>query len=198
MSRVVIWSGGADSTAMLDYFAGVSCKDYPVRAVSVVSHPYMRKEFMRCQTVAQKEYLKLAKKRGYWIDHERIRMSGNFKVEFPEESMPQQMCVWLGTIMPCVSDGDEVAFGYIKPDCMWHYRSEFVSAFHAMCAIKGVSAKVEFPFEWSEKYQIFDMLKSAGIPGRCWWSCDHPVGGKKCGECQKCKKEKGANSGRQE
>lgn len=94
-------------------------------------------------------------------------------------------------IAQCITDDDVVMFAYIKADAMWHYRHEFVSAFDALMALKGVRAKVRFPFEWKTKREIFDDLKKAMVPDHCWWSCEMPKGnGSRCGRCPKCEEVK--------
>jgi 3'-phosphoadenosine 5'-phosphosulfate sulfotransferase (PAPS reductase)/FAD synthetase len=52
MSRwVVVWSGGADSTYLLHWYATYSSIQNPVYAITVDSHPQLDKKFMVAQRV---------------------------------------------------------------------------------------------------------------------------------------------------
>lgn len=183
-SDMVVWSGGADSTYLLNHYATVSCEEYPVRAVTVIRHPYLCSDQLAMQNKARKNYLKFAKSKGYHVSCETVAISGSFS--FKHSDVSAQMLMWLTAIAPCVGEGDTVCFAYIKEDGMWHHKQKFVDAFHSLCAVKGVSAELKFPFEWTHKYQILDRLKANRVPKLCYWTCDHPVSGKACGKCEKC------------
>jgi 7-cyano-7-deazaguanine synthase in queuosine biosynthesis len=181
---VIIWSGGADSTALLDYYAGSSSEDYPTIALSVSGHPYLSKAFVRKQNEVQKRYLKHAKGRGYHIRHERMRFSGNF--EWGDAKSLNQAVMWLSAIIQVIKDKDQVLMGYIRRDDFWHYRREYEDAFRAACLAKGIEAKIGFPFEWDEKADILRRLKKAKVPDSCWFTCERTKAGKACGTCNKC------------
>jgi len=184
VSNVVVWSGGADSTALLHHYAGISCEDYPIRAISVTGYPYISKKQITLQMSAMKNYMVFAKKKGYHINFETVKVSGNFT--YTAKNVPPQTAMWVGAVMPCVSDGDTLMFGYIKHDGVWHFRDKLEGAFNAICALKGIEAKIAFPFEWTHKYQILDRLKRAKVPKMCYWTCEDPSGSKYCGKCDKC------------
>lgn len=74
--NVIIWSGGADSTALLEYYAGVSSKDYPVHAISISAHPNLRDTQLSAEKKARERYLDLARKKGYWIRTQEIEFGG--------------------------------------------------------------------------------------------------------------------------
>ena len=189
MSNVVIWSGGADSTWVLDHYAGVSSEDFPIRAVSIVAHPNLNKEFLKAQSIAQKNYLVLAKKRGYHIEHEKVSVRGNLKWGNPPDSFIHasgQPVMWLSALIQAVGDGDRALLGYIRGDCFWHIRDKFEGAFNAMCALKGVKAELSYPVEYQHKAGVLRKLKEAKIPDRCWFSCDQTTDGRPCNKCSKC------------
>jgi len=192
--NIVVWSGGADSTWLLHHWAGASSEDHRVVALTVRHHRFLSKPFLKAQRKAQEAYLKLAKKRGYHIDHQMIRVDGHFSWGVDVNSGPRgrgcptaQAIMWLYAIMQVVGDGDKVLVGYIKGDSFWHYRDEFARTFDAMCKLKGVRATLVYDLEWQSKPDILRLLKKARIPQRCWFSCES-VGedGKACGNCSKC------------
>jgi 7-cyano-7-deazaguanine synthase in queuosine biosynthesis len=185
--NVVVWSGGVDSTYTLNWLAGTSSRDYPVVAVSVTKYPQINEMQMMLQNRAQKEYLKFAKKKGFHIEHQRISVSGNLVFHYEGGEAMAQPIAWLSSVMPCLKKEDNVYFAYIRNDCFWHNRHKFEKVFDAICEMKGIEAKLKYPFEWTHKAQILGRLKKAKVPDRCWHSCDKPVNNKACGKCSKCK-----------
>jgi len=188
MTYLVAWSGGADSTAVLQHYAEASSQDYPTRAISIAGHPQLNKKFMHAQEWARVNYLAWAKKRGLHIRHERIHMAGNFELRTTgEEQWRAQPLLWLSVLLQAVGDGDEVLLGYIRNDGFWHVRHLFEAAFAAGCALKGVTATLTFPGEWWTKADVLERLRKARVPDRCWFTCEQTQDGKPCGACSKCK-----------
>jgi 7-cyano-7-deazaguanine synthase in queuosine biosynthesis len=191
MSNLVLWSGGADSTYLLDRWARVSSEHYPVRAVTVIEHPKLSKPFLKAQRAAQLEYLAHARKKGYHIKHEIVRVQGSFawgvEGNSGDHGRPTaQSLMWLHAIGQVIGDEDKVIVGYIRGDAFWHFRDEFEATFKAMCKLKGVQAELRYDLEWQYKADILRLLKKAKIPQRCWFSCESTTDGKPCGACSKC------------
>lgn len=184
--NVVIWSGGADSTYILDHYAGVSSEDYPVVALSVVEHTHLKREQVKIQNEAQARYLAHAKKKGYHIKHEKVSVRGNFQLFADVQNGMGQPLLWFVYLLSCVGENDTVHLGYIKGDSFWHNRTIFEDAFKALCRLKGLKAALSYPCEWDQKVNILEKLKKAKVPNDCWWSCDHPEDGKVCKGCEKC------------
>lgn len=196
-SNIVVWSGGADSTWVLHHYAGVSSEDYPVRALSIASHPYLSKPFMKAQAVARNNYLALAKKRGYHIKYEKMTVGGNWIWKKPPDSFEHntaQPLMWLSALSQAVGDGDSVLMGYIRGDCFWHTRSEFEKAFKAICELKGVNATLKYPVEYDSKASVLLKLKKAKVPASCWFSCEDTKDGTPCNECVCCDEIKAAKA----
>jgi 7-cyano-7-deazaguanine synthase in queuosine biosynthesis len=190
MSYLVAWSGGADSTAVLQHYAEASSQDYPVRAISIAWHPQLRLKFMQAQAAARKQYLKWAKARGYHLRSERMYWVGSFQMMVGREGWEaptSQPTLWLSALLQVVGEGDTVLMGYIQHDSFWHTRHLFEAAFAAGCALKGVTAELKFPGEWWSKADVLDRLRKARVPDRCWFTCEQTQDGKPCGVCAKCR-----------
>jgi len=183
---LVAWSGGADSTLLLDWYAETSSKVQQVVALSVTGHPHLFAEFVKKQNEVQKRYLKHLRRKGYHVQHQRMEMSGTFSFGEPKTDAIAQPLVWLSTIVQVVQDGDRVLMGYIRDDCFWHNRHLFEKAFHSLCRLKGVDVKLEYPLEWEEKVGVLRRLKRGKVPDSCWFSCEKTKNGKPCGKCSKC------------
>jgi len=182
---VVVWSGGADSTCLLNHYAGVSSEDWPIVALSVVAYPHISRPLLQKQAEVQKRYLEWAKRRGYHIKHHTMRVTGSFG--YGREGNAPQPSLWLAALSQILDERDRVMMGYIRTDDVWHCMSEFRDVFDAFCKLKEFKhAKLEFPFEWEHKVDILRRLKKGKVPDRCWFSCDHTKDGKPCGQCSKC------------
>lgn len=182
--NVVLWSGGADSTAVLNHWGGVSCEDYPIVALSIVAHPCLNEHQIKKQNEVQARYLKHAKRKGYHIKHMKMEFSGDFS--WKDTASPQP-CMWLSALLQVIQDGDTVFCGYIRSDCVWHRIHEFKSIFSASCALKEIDATLKFPWEWERKVDILRRLRKGKVPDSCWFSCDDTNNGRACRKCSKCK-----------
>lgn len=185
--QVVVWSGGADSTCLLQYYAKYSSKEKPVTAITIDGYPQISKGQLECQRFAQKRYLRFAKKEGLFIEHLKIKVEASSECAIESgKNRSVQPVMWLSAIMPFVNDGDTVCFSYIHKDGIWKSKAEFEKAFYSLCKLKGVDAKLEFSLDEWRKYQVLNYLKEEGITHNMWWACERPIRKKPCGVCYKC------------
>jgi 7-cyano-7-deazaguanine synthase in queuosine biosynthesis len=183
---VVLWSGGADSTLVLNDYSKVSSEGYPLIALSITGHPNLHGPFVKAQNAAQKRYLKFAKRKGYHIKHYRMKVGGNF-VWGGDHSGTAQPTVWLGALAHVIGHNDTVLAGYTQNDGFWHFNHQFREAFKAICALKELKGvTIEFPLEYTEKKNVLRRLVDGKIPASCWFSCDSTRNSKPCGRCSKC------------
>lgn len=182
MSHVVIWSGGADSTASLYYWAGVSCRSWPVRALTIVDHKNINTNQLKAQARAQKRFLQLAEKRKLHIKHHRLILKGNCDARDSSQSE-----LWLCHLFPYFNDEETIHFGYIRRDDFWHFGERFKKTFDALAAARDKPPTLELGQEWKEKWEILEYLRKNKVPDNCWWTCE--MVGKNlrpCGKCKKC------------
>lgn len=190
---LVIYSGGADSTLLLDEKARAE-DGAPVVALTVEEHPQLHSLQLEGQRRARAAYLAWA------TAHKRKLTLVALRVTTPAYGLtdgggvtadnPQAM-VWMAMLLPYVRSGDRVHLGFIKADEFWHTRALFDQAFAAMCAWKGIKATVHYDLEWATKTEVVLRLQALKIPPRCIWTCDEPLsngaGPIACGTCHKCK-----------
>ena len=185
--RVVVWSGGADSTYLLHWYATYSSIQNPVHAITVDSHPQLNKKFMAAQRTARSRYLKFAEKSGLHIEVHTVSQDYSEKTLIGiGENVSGQPMMWLCSIMPFIQDDDMVYFSYIFEDGIWHHKKEFQDVFYSICRLKNIDATLEFPLEEFRKYQILKRLSEYEIKDNMWWSCEEPKNKKPCGVCYKC------------
>jgi 7-cyano-7-deazaguanine synthase in queuosine biosynthesis len=199
--RVVLWSGGLDSTLVLHGLALESTNNwqvrgyYPIHTFSIDVHPQIEKVQLAAQRVARKRYLAWATKKskqhspspGLWLQHHDLELTDHTS---EEANSSGQAHLWLSMLVPYLRDGDLVHFGYIRGDDFWHYRTVFVRALHAMAEMCQIKVTPVFPLEWEWKPEVVAKLLEYNIPSNTYWTCESPV--KKgrqilpCGKCHKC------------
>jgi hypothetical protein len=189
MARMVVWSGGIDSTAALQRATRVASPDNPVRALVVTGHPSLSDPFMRAQAAARARYLTWTRAKGRHVVVEEVGFTGTFVSRYQDEgAWRMQPLFWLEAAAQAVGDGDVVTLGYVKRDSFWHIRREYEAAFMALCALKGIHATVEYPWEWHEKDDVLGVLRAEEVPDDCWFTCEMTgEDGVPCGTCHKCR-----------
>jgi len=217
--HVVLWSGGFDSTAILGGLLE-NRQRLPVTALAVAAHPQLDANQLEAQRRARVAFGARAAARKESFQHvelalgvqdsarPRRRRLGARDVVFNPVSVTgvnPQATLWFSLVMPYVEDGDLVHMGYIRGDDFWHERAAFEAAFHAVCAMKRIDARLCYPLAMCTKVDVVRALRDSKIPPTCVWTCDRPQGtsgdcGPKalraarkvrtirpCGECGKCR-----------
>ncbi len=184
--HVVVWSGGADSTALLEYYSQSSCKAYPVIALTVRGMLNINPGQFVNQRIVQERFKRWAKRHGRHIEYSVITIG---KAPIPCNS---QSIWWLCHLFPYIRQNMIVHFGYIRGDDFWHFKGRFVQAFNALCVVGSEKdepnkAKLEFDYEWTRKKEVLVKLREAKVPGNCWWTCEGSTSKKACGKCNKCR-----------
>ena len=172
---VVAWSAGPDSTLVIERL--FARKDTPgplvVHALTVTSHNQMERRQFEGQKRAQARYLRRLESTPYHLDVTTINIDavGTAGVV----AYNPQSFVWLMAVMPYAENGDRVHFGYLKGDDIWHSMTPFVKAFEALCRLKGITASLHPPLEWSTKDEVVRELGRFGVLPKHVWTCEEPI-----------------------
>jgi len=183
--KLVVWSGGLDSTVLLtDIAEKFSTKKNPVLAYSFVVN-FLNKNKVVMERRARKAYLRWAKKRGYNIDYQEINIS--FSDTIPRGGWSQGL-FWFSFITPFIPKNCDTYFGYVQGDSIWLAVSSFHKAFTNLCYIGDKeSTKLFYPFSYKKKWEIIKKAAEYGIPKECFWTCEEPIKvGRFIQLCKKC------------
>ena len=183
--KLLVWSGGLDSTMLLNNLAKDSSKENPVYAFSFdADFIDDRKNEMESQ--ARRNYLAYAQKQGYHIKHEIVSLKATVS---PYKTWGQQKS-WLSFILPYIPDDCDVYYAYIQGDCIWPAIDNYMKIFQEFKYLGGFQTScLEFPFCFKEKWQVLKEYQEAEIPQDCFWTCEHPSSKGKieaCGICEPC------------
>jgi len=179
----VIWSGGLDSTYLLDQIARIySTQEQQVYTISFI-YPHIDKNKELMEKRARKKYLSYARKKGYNIESFVLNIAD--APPMGGRGLKQQI-LWMLLSLPYVWDNSVMHFGYVRKDDFWHYRHRFDKIAKQIGKIKELSS-VEMA------YDLEDVDKSnliGKIPDGMFWYCESPKKIKKrivpCGTCCCC------------
>jgi 7-cyano-7-deazaguanine synthase in queuosine biosynthesis len=105
----------------------------------------------------------------------------------------KQNCIWmLHAAYHCDTHIDEVQIGYVLNDCSVSFIPEMQRFWKALTAFTGLTSKKLPPL----KFPLIKHMKSEMEHEMPWdltknvWFCEVPHGGKPCGSCQSCTRQK--------
>jgi len=169
--KLVVWSGGLDSTLLLDNLAKESTKENPVETISFLPN-FIDSGKMKAEKRARRNYLYYAKRKGYHIKNKTIRVSGNAQPTYT--GWAQQLC-WLSFILPYIPDDCDVYFGFVQGDGVWRAVNHFYEIFTQFKYVRhAVNVELHFPFDDKKKWEVLRDFRKARIPYDCFWTCEHP------------------------
>jgi 7-cyano-7-deazaguanine synthase in queuosine biosynthesis len=195
VKKLVVWSGGADSTLVLhDLAKAESIEPFPepVRSISF--------EVSQCpgapeQARARARILEWFKAREYPVSNMVVKIDSGDALE--RYGNPQAT-LWMLALQALRPD-ENLYSGYHRGDDFWHGSQHLVYSFHEMQKLGTRTGVWLFPLETLYKYQVIERLKKTGEPGRpetslypLVWFCGRPTkdDGKPhddpCGRCQPC------------
>lgn len=178
-TKVVVWSGGFDSTALLLHLLH---EGHTVNTISVRlrnNDGQQSSELVARRTIGSILRSKFPSKFYESTDTEILQTA------VIREGSTCQPILW-ATNLVIASPYDDVYMGYIKGDDFWHIRADFENIITSANKIMARNIKVHYPFEWHTKKDLLnyfnnhpDILEliSACEMGNNWRYCD----------CDKCK-----------
>jgi len=187
--KLILWSGGWDSTLLLTELAEeFSTKKYPIIAYSFVT------EFLDgikriAEKRARKKYLRWARKSGYHIEHRVINIT--YFSNPPHQGNPQAL-FWFSNIVPFIPSNCDVYFGYICGDHTASDIPHFYTAYDSLKYIGGkINTELHYPYSYKRKWEIIGGIQNYKVPEDCIWTCEEPnrIRNKivPCGKCGPCK-----------
>lgn len=181
----VMWSGGLDSTYLLDRVAYFySTPHDPVYTISF-KYPYVHKLKEKMEEKARNKYLKYAKKKGYNIQPFDLEIT-EAPPSYTDSGHCEQAKLWFFLGIPFVWSNSVVHFGYVKRDSFWHDK-QYYDAVMGQLPNLGNDITVAYDLENTSKHDIIDK-----IPEELYWYCESPEKKKKkkkiveCGRCNCC------------
>ena len=185
--KLVVWSGGLDSTTILDGLAKSSTKENPVLTLSFEGNFLDSRKVVEERRV-RKNYLRYAKKKGYFIENNLIKVNADIT---PEYLGWAQQVFWMSFMLPYIPDDCDVYLGFIQGDGVWLAVSNFYTIFNEFRYVGGrENIALHFPFSYKKKWEVLKEFRAAKIPHNCSWTCELPIVKSSkvqaCGRCNPC------------
>jgi 7-cyano-7-deazaguanine synthase in queuosine biosynthesis len=195
---LICWSGGHDSTLALLQLARKASSDNPVKALAIVHPQILAAEENRA---ARKAILAWMKAQGYFVIYQEVQIKHKKGYEWNDSRIPHakrvitcennhgamQPQIWISTASLYLDKDEDLHMGYIRGDDVWHYREWVCDLFYNLKTLMYKTGSLQFPLEWTEKYEVIDQLKACGLLDLCW-TCETPIKGQPCGGCSPCEK----------
>lgn len=188
--KLVLWSGGLDSTAILLYFLKENIP-FETLYISLENNEKKVKE----ELLARRKILKaLQDYYGVKITDRTINVPS---VKF-KKNLAVQPILWLFGMVQCTHENiKNICLGYVRKDDFWYIKHSFERAYyHLNCLdIDGRNfPSLYYPFEWYDREDLVDKYYLDDI-GSCIfpmiWVCENPdeknIPCKKCSPCVRFK-----------
>lgn len=188
MRHLVLWSGGADSTLLLDDLLRDN-ESHLVTALSVAQHPHLTIGKMVREASARRKYIKMSDK-PFAHGEYKVFMSDT-DLGFQVEGTNHQVFWWLLAASTYIRSDMKVHLAYIRGDDFWHCVDRVKIMFDALVYGRHLqNVELVFDFEWTEKIDILRRVKERKLP---YWTCEMPIKTnnrwKACGGCDSCRRD---------
>lgn len=183
-TKIVVWSGGMDSTVLLHKIATEAEKNDLVIGLSIEANLINDLKTIK-EKQARKNYLAFAKRKKIKIKHHKIKIHSTLYMK--QEGWIQQT-LFFCAVTPFVIKDCELYFGFVQNDSICSGISYIYEAWRQLKYLGGKGeAKLKFPFLYMKKYEVLKMLHDFKIPKTCVWTCEDPTKKRtKIHPCEKC------------
>lgn len=180
--KIVIWSGGADSTLLL-YETGLKCKErnMPVDAIHI-NVPYLDKNKCDKEKECREYMLERMKAEGIEVKYSEIKIDSDTWQNDHYDGrgkeninwfLPQQM-MWTILALQLSPDGSDVFFGYIRHDDFFSIVNEIKNLWYYANLAQNKNIKFHTPYESLFKHNILSQCMEYGIFDHTW-TCENPI-----------------------
>lgn len=184
--HVVVWSGGCDSTLLLDMVSEkFGTYEKPIIAFSIYHHILDNKKLTK-ESEAREKFLSELKSRGLHIIHKTLEIKSDSSYKEGYGGLPQAF-LWALNILPYIKNGSNVYFGYIRNDDFWHMGQYFEEMVRAGSKLMGKEIKVHYPLEYHTKEHVIAELGVRKLYDYVWWCEMSNEKGGRYNECVPCK-----------
>lgn len=176
--KIVLWSGGADSTLVLAQLAELNklrgCSE-PIYSL-YVDVDYIDKDKVASEKNARRRFIEYMNTKGYYISDSTItirrELSYEKKCEFTSLTFAQQF-LWQMIALQVTPDNADVFFGYIAHDDVWHMNEQRQKMFEAVNAWRDRKLHFYDPLRYYTKADVYNELHKNGILDYVW-TCETP------------------------
>lgn len=184
MNKIVIWSGGNDSTLVLwnelEEHGKVEAWTFDWQCVHKLQRDCEGRARSRFETKVQEMGWELSSK-VITIAHSEIIPYGHTVMH---TALFVPMVVYLAPVESIIF------WGFCFGDDFWQFKTLFEWIKHYQCELMQKKINFEYPLYGKKKYEILNEIRELGLQD-CVWSCESPKESlQPCGKCNCCITEK--------
>jgi len=179
--RLVVWSGGYDSTLVL---WNELIKNKEAHAISFLL-PNVSSMKQSSEMVCRERFKDRAIENGFKLHHKTVAITYDDFMIQDIGIYPLQM-LWLMLGMWMASAKTTLIYGYVKRDDFWMNEDKFMSLIKHINDIMDKKIEIEFPLRETSKYEIYKNIYGLKLED-CVWTCEIPASPMvPCGKCESC------------
>lgn len=178
MARLVLWSGGMDSTCLVNELA-LAHPTEMINAITITEQSQETHDYFKAERQARKVLKPLLPKNVQFFE---------VTVYNPMRSDLWTLPLWICNILLGVNDKDSLHIAYLSTDGFdfFHGRAKVEKIFNEVMSLRGIDASLEFDYENITKGYVIQELKRFKLL-RFTSYCGQPKKNlKPCGKCMKC------------
>jgi len=183
MSRIVIWSGGYDSTLLLHR----ELQDHKEATAWSFIMPGISQHKLHSEHVVRERYKKYMQETlsKFKLSHQVINIGYDNFNNIPEGCFSQQTFWTLFSAWFAPKDST-IIFGFHKGDDFWrmHEKVDWMRTYIEQIMEKKIT--FEYPLQCTPKWQIVHDIKNYGLEENVWTCENPPIPMSECGECTTC------------
>jgi 7-cyano-7-deazaguanine synthase in queuosine biosynthesis len=177
--RIVIWSGGYDSTLCL----WKELQMYKEATAWSFEWSCIDKIKRESEKVVRNRFKEKIKRKGWNLKHEIIKIEHNI---FPYGVSVMQACMFVPMSIYLAPNNSTIIFGFCWKDDFWMYCKQFEDLKQKQSELMSKNVELEYPIANLKKFQVIDEIKYFRL-SRCVWTCEQPRKVmKECGRCETC------------
>ena len=188
--KIVIWSGGADSSLLLAETA-IFCKSagIPVHTITV-NIDWLDPTKVQNEERSRRAFIGKMRELGYDnIEEGSLDIHQNLTFNMGRPTLTQQFTWEMISLSLCPKNSD-VFFGFIKGDDVWHINNHRRRIFEESQAWQNTGLRMHDPYELIPKEDIYTRLHLMGLLEHTW-TCESPSTlGHPCGFCHPCEERR--------
>lgn len=179
--RIVLWSGGYDSTLAL----AKELEEYGnAEAWTIECDRFGLGLQQSAEATAMLRFKERAKKTKLKLTHNRVRV--DMGAINPGGDCCMQSALFIPLSVYLAPKTATLIFGFHYKDDHWKYDYQFGLMRLYQSEMMDKDVRFENPLRGYHKYEIVEEIKEAGLT-KCVWTCENPTRKvRACGKCEKC------------
>lgn len=177
--RIVIWSGGYDSTLCL----WNELENHQLVEAWSFNWDSILKIKTKCEYIVRRKFKRKISRKKWAIDHKIITLEHSIGAE---GTCVMQAAMFIPMVNYLAPRDSTIIWGFHYKDDYWNFHDKFMDLTNSQNKLMSKTVNHEFPLMGLRKFEIISKIKNLGLEN-CVWTYEFPEGVlKSCGKCEPC------------